>query len=248
LINLFCPSLIEVSEGIDFNSFSQKLVTAGFKVFHIDVGDNKFIKRQICGLNKIRALHDLNSGIKVNVHLMVEEPHLNKAPNSSLDYINCYVNAGCDRIGVHLRSFASRQSCEDCLMKIVGNGKEPGIVIETTEPFDAKIKSLILKHDLKWIVLMGVPVGRGGQMFDQKVLEKISLVRQFSEQNDHHLDVEVDGGLSLEILEACLKSGANLFSGWSVINPDKSTDLSEKVALVEGLLRIDRGSLTQEHA
>jgi pentose-5-phosphate-3-epimerase len=63
---------------------------------------------------------------------------------------------------------------------------------------------------------MGVPIGRGGQLFHSEVLQRISEIRSWSTINNYKISIEVDGGLSDTIIPLCINAGADYLSGWSM--------------------------------
>ena len=64
---------------------------------------------------------------------------------------------------------------------------------------------------------MGVPVGFGGQFFNEQVLFKAKALRQFSVKNKLDLKIEVDGGLNKDNILLCQKFGVNYLAGWSLV-------------------------------
>ncbi|MDA8882061.1 class II fructose-bisphosphate aldolase [Alphaproteobacteria bacterium] len=232
----FCPSMIEVQYGSEFDDFAFQFIAQGITNFHIDVGDGKFISREFSGLEKIRRLSQLDSKLNVNVHLMVRDPHLAGENNNQTTFIQAYSSVGCSRIGIHRHSFSSLEQMTDCFVEIRTNGVEPGIVIELDEPLSDVIYELIIEQKIQWVVIMSVPIGYGGQIFDISAVEKIFQLRDFSIKNKLNLDIEIDGGLTLENIRACRKAGANLFSGWSIVKPEPSVSMLEKLTLLQARL------------
>lgn len=234
----FCPSMIEVQYGAKFDDFASQFIAQGITNFHIDVGDGKFISREFSGLEKIKRLGQLDSKLNANVHLMVRDPHLASENNNQSTFIQAYASVGCSRIGVHRHSFSSLEQMTDCFVEIRKNGVEPGIVIELDEPLSDVIYELIIRQKIQWVVIMSVPIGYGGQIFDVSAVEKIFQLRNFSFKNQLNLDIEIDGGLTLDNIRACRKAGANLFSGWSIVKPEPSVSMLEKLTLLQARLLV----------
>lgn len=231
----FCPSLIEVEYGDQFINYTREFLDNNIKTFHVDVGDGKFISREFSGLDKTREIKRLDPSVNINVHMMVRDPHLtleNNDSKSSINLIAAYAVAGCTKIGIHQRAFSSPQQMKDCLSEIRQQGCEPGIVLELDEDFSTTVAKLLITEKLGWVVVMGVPIGYGGQLFSVNSLDKISRIRRFSLENNLNLDIEIDGGLNLDNIGLCLRAGANFFSGWSIVKPDSDFKISEKLDLV----------------
>ena len=72
----FSASMIEVPFENGFCEISNALINQGISHFHIDVGDGKFISRRFSGLRKLSYPSNLNKGLKLHTHLMVENTML----------------------------------------------------------------------------------------------------------------------------------------------------------------------------
>ena len=167
------------------------LISKGIKNFHIDVGDGEFISRSFSGLDKLRFIKTNHPEIECNVHLMVNDPI---AIESEINYIHDYADAGANRIAVHPRSHPDESSLS-CLFKSIKDlGCEPGIIIELDNDIH-KIWHFICHHNINWVVIMGVPIGYGGQFFNPKCLYSIEYLRQRSIDNNYPLLIEADGDL-----------------------------------------------------
>ena len=84
---------------------------------------------------------------------------------------------------------------------------------------------LIKYLNISWVVIMGVPIGYGGQLFQSNCLKTIKHLRTMSiNEGLYEFEIEVDGGLNFNNINLCADAGANIFSGWSIIK-DKSIDL-----------------------
>lgn len=226
----FCASLIEVPYGEEYIQIVKTLLGEGIKNFHIDVGDGGFISRNFSGLVKLAKILELDDSVVTSTHLMVRDPHIRREGNSGQSYIESYAKKGCSRIGIHLKSVSDHQQAKLCFDMIRSFGSQPGIVIEVDEIFNGDMRNLLLDNKIKWLVVMGVRIGFGGQIFNSDSLNKIRHIRQFSDANNLDICIEVDGGLTMNNISACRKAGADLFAGWSIIKPDDSMTLCEKLA------------------
>jgi ribulose-phosphate 3-epimerase len=69
--------------------------------------------------------------------------------------------------------------------------------------------------------------GFGGQKFIGSALEKISQLRKMVAEVTPDLDIEVDGGISLDNVQQAVQAGANVIVAGSAIfhtdNPRKTT-------------------------
>jgi ribulose-phosphate 3-epimerase len=232
----FCASLIEVPYGQEFIDIANQLISQGVRNFHIDVGDGNLISRKFSGLSKLTKLRELNRDIVTSTHLMVRDPHLTSEEEREQSYIQTYAMNGCSRIGIHLRSVSNSGEAVHCFEQIRLYGSEPGIIIEVDEPFCSAMGELILQNNIEWLVVMGVRIGFGGQIFNAEILAKVSAIRQFAKERKINICIEVDGGLTMSNIGACRKAGADLFAGWSIVKPDDSMTMLDKLEILKGRL------------
>lgn len=229
----FSSSMIEVPLN-EFNTLVKPIYEKGIRHFHIDAGDGKFITREFSGVEKAKKLKEMFDDVELHAHLMVEKPYY--PANGEKCAIQQYAEAGCDAIAVHPRAFETEEDLFNSLNLIRNLGSRPGILIETIDYFGDRLKKIIETANLDWVVVMGVPVGYGGQMFQFKTLRKISAIRDYANQLDRDFLIEVDGGMTNQTLSMAKNAGAQLFAGWSIIK-DKTVDgMGKKIDEVRSIL------------
>jgi ribulose-phosphate 3-epimerase len=225
----FSASMIEVPEE-DMFRLTDTLWKSGIRYFHIDAGDGEFITRKFTGIEKTKFLRKNYPECIMHAHLMCKNPHFPQ--NGELSLIQQYAEAGVDAIAVHPRAFDNDEDVVNALKLIKNLGKRPGILIETHDTLGGKIERIIEEADLDWVIVMGVPIGYGGQMFQFTTLQLISnFVEYFKQRKENYL-VEADGGLTHQTLKLCKNAGAEVFSGWSIIKSMDENELSNKVKKV----------------
>lgn len=226
----FSASMIEVQ----YNDFYKKVVKSIHKIginnFHIDVGDGKFITRKIDALNKVKYLRKNLSKVKVHCHLMVNNPH--KLKENKRSYIEEYIIAGCDNIAVHERSFTDENDLLLALDLIKKYNAKPGIIIETYRNIDDNLFNLLIKNKIEWVVIMGVVIGYGGQIFDNKIVSKIKSLKSYFSSIGKNITIEVDGGLTEDNIKMCIDAGAQILSGWSIVKSPSMKGILEKIKKV----------------
>ena len=236
-VNLnFCPSLIEVPFGSQFIEIAKEFLSHSIDTFHVDVGDGRFSSREFSGIAKIEKIKSMSINAKANVHLMAYDPLNQICSETSLDYISSYVQAGCDAIAIHEKAFSQQKDFIECINKIKEEKLNPGLVLEVDDNLTAATRDFIKNHSIKWVVMMGVPVGFGGQLFKASVLDKIQQLREFSDDNGLDLQIEIDGGLTFRTIKACYEAGANTFSGWSIVKPKMTTTLSDNIRTLQNTI------------
>ena len=123
----------------------------------------------------------------------------------------------------------------DTLAHIKERGVMPGIIVEAEEHNLKKIWRVLQDISINWILVMGVPIGYGGQLFQPHVLKKITYFRRISAAKNYALDIEVDGGLTSANIGECYRQGADIFAGWSIIKDKSIAGIKEKY---ENILKI----------
>ena len=211
----FSASMIEVPFEEGFMEVAQKLIKSGLNYFHIDVGDGNFISRKFSGIKKLEYLSSLNNSLKLHTHLMVNDPF--SLPNNK-SYIDSYIESGATSLALHSRSFKNNKFLKEAIEYIRKQNCRPGIVIEVNQTDYQEIWNLISFLEINWVIIMGVPIGYGGQLFQTTSLNKINYLRKMSiDKKLDYFDIEIDGGLTFNNILDCFNSGANIFAGWSII-------------------------------
>ena len=229
----FAASMIEVPYEEFRGPILNALWDTGIRHFHVDEGDGVFISRRFSGVEKVRYLRQHFPSAQIHAHLMVTNPHYPK--DGEFAEIQQYAEAGIDAIAIHIRACGSYREAVSALKIIRKLKVRPGIVIETSDSVDENLEKLIRELELDWVVVMGVPIGYGGQVFQYSTLNRISRLHDLAGRLGRDLLVEVDGGLNVQNLELCRKAGGQLFSGWSIIKGQNIEDMQAKVRAVHGV-------------
>lgn len=107
------------------------------------------------------------------------------------------------------------ENASECIKSIHMKGMKAGLAIKpktllsTIEPFLSMIDM---------VLIMTVEPGFGGQKFMTCCLDKIKKLRHMCP----NLDIEVDGGISLETITLAAEAGANVFVAGSAIFQSES--------------------------
>ena len=230
---VFLPSPIEVDYGNYFKKIVKSSMKLGFNRFHIDVGDGKFINRVLNVENKVKYIKEAGKLNKVHVHLMTLNPHHGKEKS----FINIYANLGADKIGIHRKSITNKREINDAISMIRKTKKEPGIFLEVDELIDETLLKTLKHQNIKWVVLMGVPVGFGGQFFNEQILFKVISLRKFALKEKINLKIEVDGGLDRDNIIMCKKFGVDYLAGWSLVKSSSLNSYKKNINLVRNKLQ-----------
>ena len=179
------------------------------ELLHVDIMDGKFVPPTTFRPEEIKPIH---SKLPKDVHLMVEHP-------MKEGYIDAYINAGAQSITVHVEA---KDDVEKCLAYLHEKGVKAAITVNPPTPVE-KLFPFLEKIDM--VLIMSVNPGYAGQKFIPEVLEKVRKVRELRPS----LDIEIDGGISVETIRAAKDAGANIFvAGNAIFNkPDRKKAIQE---------------------
>ncbi|MEG3639606.1 class II fructose-bisphosphate aldolase [Magnetococcus sp. PR-3] len=211
----FAASMIEVTFDAHYKALVHTLWDEGINHYHIDVCDGKFTPRRIEALDKVDFLVQNYPEATLHAHLMVENPHLPERDSSGEkdSPIARYIKAGCHAVAIHARAVHGSNGLDMAIAQIRELGARPGLIIETSQPINFQLEQLLERHKIDWLVVMGVPIGFGGQIFDISTLQRITSLHTLAQRRSVPMLIEVDGGLTMETARLCRSVGVQLFSG-----------------------------------
>ena len=84
---------------------------------------------------------------------------------------------------------------------------------------------------------MGVPIGYGGQFFNKTIIPKIKKTKFFFQKKNLDCKFEIDGGLTLEVIEELSNIGIDYYAGWSVVKGNSAKEVSQKIDILKKILK-----------
>lgn len=207
---ILAPSIL----GADFTRLGEEIKTvaeAGAEYIHLDVMDGAFVPSISFGMPVIQAMRKTTDKI-FDVHMMVEEPGR---------YITDMKNAGADLICVH------EEACchlDRTLHQIKEAGLKAGVALNPATPVES-LEYVLPLADMA--LVMSVNPGFGGQKFIPYATEKVRKLRAMAEARGLLLDIQVDGGVTLDNARELLEAGANiLVAGSAVFKNDAAANVA----------------------
>ncbi|MFU8624590.1 ribulose-phosphate 3-epimerase [Raoultella ornithinolytica] len=186
LPSIFGANILSLQDELRF------LEEENTEILHVDLMDGTFVNNIAFGPNQISAMKKA-SKMTFDVHMMLANPER---------HIDDVINTGAEMISVH---YESTPHVHFILQKIKNAGRKAGVVINPGTP-ESVLEYLL--DDIDYILIMTINPGQPGQTFIEKSLEKIKKTREMIA--GRHIQIEVDGGVNLEIAKKVQEAGADL--------------------------------------
>lgn len=192
LPSLLSADMTRLGEEVD------AVMKAGADFIHFDVMDNHYVPNLTFGPAFCDALIKKFPNLPIDVHLMT-------TPVDTL--IEAFAKAGAKRISTHPDATIHL----DRSLQLINNlGCEAGLVLNPATSIDTLTWCA---HNLKFVLVMTVNPGFGGQKLIPEVIPKLSKIRQ----QYPNLDLCVDGGVTPQNIASLAHAGANQFVAGSAI-------------------------------
>jgi len=187
------PSILSA----DFARLGEDIVAAekaGADMIHVDVMDGHFVPNITIGPPVVKSVKKIAS-IPLDVHLMIEDPD---------KYIKDFADSGADIITVHeeasVHLHRTLQNIKECGVKAAVS-LNPATPISNVE--------LVLPY-VDMVLIMSVNPGFGGQKFIPEALTKIEQLKKMINEKGLNIEIEVDGGVTVENVAEVHRAGADI--------------------------------------
>lgn len=183
---------------------------AGADYIHLDVMDGQFVPNISFGMPVIEAVRKVTDK-PLDVHLMIEEP---------IRYLQEFKDAGADIITVHAESC---KHLHRTICRIRELDMKAGVALNPAT--SVSILNYIF-DEIDMALVMSVNPGFGGQAFIPAMLDKIKRIHKIAtDKGLVNLEIEVDGGITLNNVAAVVDAGADVIVAGSAVfqeNPEQN--------------------------
>jgi len=163
----------------------------------------------------------------LDCHMMVSHPE---------KWVDDFAKAGAHLYCFHIEA---TQDASALIDKIHAAGMKAGVAVKPGTPITA-VKDLGDKMDM--CLVMTVEPGFGGQRFMAECMPKVKTLREWFP----NLDIEVDGGVSMENIDAAADAGANVIvAGTSIF---KAEDITQTIEDFRTKVNVKQQELLAERA
>lgn len=186
-----------------------EMVNSCADIFHLDVMDGSFVPNISYGFPVTDAIAKAAKK-PLDVHLMIVDPE---------KYALKFVKNGASMVSFHLEAAENDEKASRILKSIRQAGAKAGLVINPDIPVERLFPHV---GNADFFLIMSVFAGFGGQKFIPQTYEKISRLKSYMQERGVDTPIEVDGGVSLENINALHKAGAEIFVAGSAIFKSES--------------------------
>jgi ribulose-phosphate 3-epimerase len=199
----------------------QVVERGGADILHVDVMDGHFVPNLTIGPPVVHALRKYTT-LPLDVHLMMTNPNA---------FIERFAESGANYLTVHLEVCPHLHRT---IQEIKRHGMKAGVALNPGTSLSMLSDDLLA--DLGFILIMSVNPGFGGQEFIPFSLARIRTLRhKLDVLQLAHVEIEVDGGISLENIQEITKAGATMIVAGSAIfdTPDPADTIQQMKAKCE---------------
>ena len=211
-------SILSVPKEEAIHTF-YNLEVAHTDYFHIDVMDGKFVPK-----NTLKDMHEYANTIKhisnipLDVHFMVED-----IKENILSYLELEPNI----ISFQVEAAKSKDEIMELIDLVKKNNIKVGLAIKPGTDISEIFEFLPYIHIA---LVMTVEPGLGGQKLIPETIDKVKILKQYIDENNIEIDIEVDGGIKENNVVNLIDAGANIIvAGTAIVGSDDYSQTIENL-------------------
>ena len=192
------PSILSADYAVLADEIA-RVEAGGADLLHVDVMDGHFVPNITIGIPVVEAIRK-RTRLPLDLHLMIANPDL---------YLERFVKAGGDSLTVHVEACPHLHRT---LGRIRELGARAGVALNPATP-PGVLDYALDGADL--VLVMSVNPGFGGQTFIPTTYPKVKDIRE--RIGTRGVEVEIDGGVTLEHVKRLADHGATILVAGSAI-------------------------------
>ncbi len=198
----------------------QRIESAGADWLHVDVFDAHFAPNLSFGPHILADLRP-RSKLFFDVHLMMSHPR---------EYLERFAEAGADEITVHVEA---EQPVDELIVEIRRLERRVGLALVPSTRPEAAFPFL---DQVDLVLPMTVYPGFSGQKFMPQVVPNIAKLRDEIERRGSGVDIQADGGVSVDTIRELAEAGVRVFVAGSAVfsKPDAADAIRRLRAAAAG--------------
>ena len=208
---IIAPSLLSANY-LNLEADCKMLNESDADWYHLDIMDGRFVPNISFGPMLVEFFRKATTKI-CDVHLMIVEPE---------KMVEQFKNAGTDILSVHIETCTHLHRN---IQQIKSLGMKAGVAIN---PHTSVNELSDVLADIDLVCMMSVNPGYGGQKFIPHTIEKIKQLRKMIDERGLKVQIEIDGGVTLENAPSIIAAGADVLVAGNTVF--KSADPKAMIA------------------
>lgn len=168
----------------DLSSTLKDLLENGVDFIHLDIMDANFVPNLAFNYETCHSIKAIATAVPLDVHFMV-------TPKALKAILPSFFKLNASWMTFHVEALSS---VEELFDECRSHGVQPGLAINPDT--DLSLLEPYLGQ-CEMILLMSVPPGYGGQVFNENAFQRIQTLSSWRIKHKYNYLIQVDGGINL---------------------------------------------------